>query len=693
MRFQSTLPARGATQHPINPLCAKSISIHAPRTGSDVWVGHFFGWDAISIHAPRTGSDQLGDSIFRLREISIHAPRTGSDVTSIQPAKKMEGISIHAPRTGSDETLLQRGWFTEDFNPRSPHGERRKHHWGHLNPRRFQSTLPARGATAYHRLTDEREAISIHAPRTGSDTLGRRERPKTATFQSTLPARGATDARTLGRRERPYFNPRSPHGERLRVRACPRRPRHFNPRSPHGERPDAPAPARCPHHFNPRSPHGERPRGNRRENLTGGISIHAPRTGSDGCLYCKVPAKWLFQSTLPARGATQLQAHQKQQLFYFNPRSPHGERRSCQWRLRFCAISIHAPRTGSDPLIYWTKENVMKFQSTLPARGATGALLRRVASGLFQSTLPARGATAADDQRVAAVGISIHAPRTGSDRCRRRTTPLPQYFNPRSPHGERHARRDALPIADSISIHAPRTGSDSSSRCRERRRRISIHAPRTGSDRHADLLARTGDAFQSTLPARGATAPPMTSVSPPSVFQSTLPARGATNKVLKKSQKNTFQSTLPARGATVASPRPTAFFSFQSTLPARGATNSPFVCFRFSTFQSTLPARGATARRCATQRPRTDFNPRSPHGERRAQFERADGHLTISIHAPRTGSDKAPKSSRSPAENFNPRSPHGERRARKEGSHDLQEISIHAPRTGSDTFLALHALR
>ena len=56
------------------------------------------------------------------------------------------------------------------------------------------------------------------------------------------------------------------------------------------------------------------------------ISIHAPRTGSD----------W-------ERYATDL--HNK----HFNPRSPHGERQiRCMVCVQLIRISIHAPRTGSD---------------------------------------------------------------------------------------------------------------------------------------------------------------------------------------------------------------------------------------------------------------------------------------------------------------------------------------------------------
>ena len=79
-------------------------------------------------------------------------------------------------------------------------------------------------------------------------------------------------------------------------------------------------------------------------------------------------------------------------------------------------ISIHAPRTGSDALILLGLLVEVLFQSTLPARGATSLYHMMALSATFQSTLPARGAT---HQRRLACGltlISIHAPRTGSDK-------------------------------------------------------------------------------------------------------------------------------------------------------------------------------------------------------------------------------------------------------------------------------------
>ena len=58
MIFQSTLPARGATCAVLRGECAEAISIHAPRTGSDLSLESELTRMAISIHAPRTGSDE-----------------------------------------------------------------------------------------------------------------------------------------------------------------------------------------------------------------------------------------------------------------------------------------------------------------------------------------------------------------------------------------------------------------------------------------------------------------------------------------------------------------------------------------------------------------------------------------------------------------------------------------------------------
>ena len=192
-------------------------------------------------------------------------------------------ISIHAPRTGSDKPIKFFFLFVANFNPRSPHGERRDPGFYESWDEIFQSTLPARGAT-YQRPSSLRTSGYFN-PRSPH---GERQRPRAADahgsrFQSTLPARGATTGGDAGQHRHRHFNPRSPHGER-RARAQ-RTPTgaDFNPRSPHGERPGAGIPNQPGHD----------------------ISIHAPRTGSDKTGRRLHPAA-RFQSTLPARGATSI---------------------------------------------------------------------------------------------------------------------------------------------------------------------------------------------------------------------------------------------------------------------------------------------------------------------------------------------------------------------------------------------------
>ena len=77
-----------------------------------------------------------------------------------------------------------------------------------------------------------------------------------------------------------------------------------------------------------------------------------------------------FQSTLPVRGAT-----------HTISRCTAGT-----------AISIHAPREGSDPHRLGDPA-AGRFQSTLPVRGATAIRYAVIALCRFQSTLPVRGAT------------------------------------------------------------------------------------------------------------------------------------------------------------------------------------------------------------------------------------------------------------------------------------------------------------
>ena len=349
------------------------------------------------------------------RPISIHAPRTGSDPAT-NNCQGVAHISIHAPRTGSDNN--------GDDEP-CVHA-------------RFQSTLPARGAT-----------------RSGC-WISRAKEP----FQSTLPARGATWRASAAKKPASYFNPRSPHGERRPSAAQSTRFTNFNPRSPHGERPhlrrssgvrngfQSTLPARgatkrcwkdccSPANFNPRSPHGER-HGRRRTSAA--AKDFNPRSPHGERPPSLRPRRFMeqFQSTLPARGATGFSPGAAPPPNHFNPRSPHGERRLDFSGVHRAVISIHAPRTGSD----------------------IAALTAAVSSGEFQSTLPARGATQFGDGGDFALLISIHAPRTGSDGQACDERPRKHKFQSTLPARGATAHGCGESAGSDISIHAPRTGSD-----------------------------------------------------------------------------------------------------------------------------------------------------------------------------------------------------------------------------------------
>ena len=122
------------------------------------------------------------------------------------------------------------------------------------------------------------------------------------------------------------------------------------------------------------------------------------------------------------------------------------------------------------------------FQSTLPAGGATVRPLRQAACTRFQSTLPVGGATSFPYCNVGLFRISIHAPRRGSDGISVGSWYLIGDFNPRSPHGERHAGRDLVCRHYIFQSTLPAWGATSNTIPVMQVSTISIHAPRMGSD-------------------------------------------------------------------------------------------------------------------------------------------------------------------------------------------------------------------
>ena len=212
--------------------------------------------------------------------------------------------------------------------------------------------------------------------------------------------------------------------------------------------------------FNPRSPHRERPCGNGFSGDDLAISIHAPLTGSHDWRQVR-RIRWNISIHAPLTGSDLRNLSIFNRIPNFNPRSPHRERPSLLFRC----------------------PNLPYFNPRSPHRERRLSVTIHVHNKVFQSTLPSQGATGLETGEYIVKQISIHAPLTGSDGHEVQMVWRRSYFNPRSPHRERHA----------------------------------------GSNAKYYLIS-----FQSTLPSQGATFWFRRIVGRHCIFQSTLPSQGAT---------------------------------------------------------------------------------------------------------------------------------------------------------------------
>ena len=416
------------------------------------------------------------------------------------------------------------------FNPRAPRGARLAIQERYGVRRQFQSTRPARGATHTIRINPSFDNnFNPRAPRGARHTHIRIDKPL-INFNPRAPRGARLEHDRLAGLGDKDFNPRAPRGARHYDRRnayagqhisihAPREGRddqmreydpdlyNFNPRAPRGARLATSTVTSIITHFNPRAPRGARRRLTPYRSCIAMISIHAPREGRDDksgsfttansdfnpraprgarqiCAERHPRKSGRFQSTRPARGATQMSYSPLRAFRYFNPRAPRGARPVLQsMRGRLSHFNPRAPRGARHKtLVNGTVYEV--FQSTRPARGATQKRRRQRQNQQFQSTRPARGATSDGTISPVADDISIHAPREG---------------------------RDSRPVSAAgsvmISIHAPREGRDHHfSPPSQRPRNFNPRAPRGARLCFSPLFRRCCSSFQSTRPARGATA-------------------------------------------------------------------------------------------------------------------------------------------------------------------------------------------
>ena len=302
--------------------------------------------------------------------ISIHSPRMGRDLTDALDRGATD-ISIHSPRMGRD--LLQGilGHSSYNFNPLSPHGER---HATVLTRRRgtiFQSTLPAWGETQSISGNAVCRRISIHSPRMGRDD------------EAALAKYG---------RKISIHSPRMGRDASQSVQE--KHKQHFNPLSPHGERP-------MPHY-------GVPPKDGFQSTLPAwgetelidliltllSISIHSPRMGRDMITIGKTTNATPFQSTLPAWGETYGIKGLIEVPELFQSTLPAWGETIGQNVTSFSGqISIHSPRMGRDGSRPGRSSGRPYFNPLSPHGERRCAFWRPTRKKRFQSTLPAWGET------------------------------------------------------------------------------------------------------------------------------------------------------------------------------------------------------------------------------------------------------------------------------------------------------------
>ncbi len=194
------------------------------------------------------------------------------------------------------------------------------------NVAEFQSTLPLWGATAIEGHLGMDIEISIHAPLVGSDPGFCRE-DCVCGISIHAPLVGSDFKVYASAAQTAYFNPRSPCGERLGGAETLRHDVGISIHAPLvGSDGWTYAPHRVPPYFNPRSPCGERPAEPRPPRFKTEISIHAPLVGSDRMISLSIAATLSISIHAPLVGSDRGFRSHHSTHFYFNPRSPCGER-------------------------------------------------------------------------------------------------------------------------------------------------------------------------------------------------------------------------------------------------------------------------------------------------------------------------------------------------------------------------------
>ena len=352
---------------------------------------------------------------------------------------------------------------------------------------RFQSTRPMRGATRFFVQIARRLSFQSTRPMRGA-TFSSIIIISMPTFQSTRPMRGATERLNLlfGR---PDVSIHAPHAGRDCHNLSPLIiKRRFNPRAPCGAR-------RCIGYcvsfaFLFQS---TRPMRGATDLVTkwlslSRVSIHAPHAGRDHISFHCRARRGSFNPRAPC-GARPRSMRSRIRVHRFNPRAPCGARRGYDNSLdEYRDVSIHAPRVGRDLITTHYYQINTQFQSTRPVWGATLGQLSQSLFLKFQSTRPVWGATYLSLTEFISILVSIHAPRVGRDEDSPTLPRAAREFQSTRPVWGATARGGEGMSDYLVSIHAPRVGRDIIQSLCSAIIDVSIHAPRVGRDKERMLV-------------------------------------------------------------------------------------------------------------------------------------------------------------------------------------------------------------
>ena len=148
--FQSTLPGWEATSVTVDKLAANSV-FQSTLPGWEATMAEFVFLHSvtISIHAPRMGSD-VSSILYSFVPLEFQSTLPGWEATACVSTPPSSVTVFQSTLPGWEATCRKppADGSGLNFNPRSPDGKRRSGDSGYIRWDKFQSTLPGWEATA-----------------------------------------------------------------------------------------------------------------------------------------------------------------------------------------------------------------------------------------------------------------------------------------------------------------------------------------------------------------------------------------------------------------------------------------------------------------------------------------------------------------------------------------------------------------